>query len=85
MWTFISPVSGSFAPVKDNHLLNMNKPVMAKTNMRSIEKVRVKRNGIIIVQRINIKTLPKIGRDCQMMVICRCFSKISRDTLEKAN
>ena len=58
---------------------------MAKTNMRRIGKVRVKRNGIIIVQRINIKTLLKMGRDGQMMVICRRFSEISRDTFGKTN
>ena len=55
---------------------------MTKTKVRRIEKVRAKTNGIIIVQQINIKTLLRMGRDCQMMVICRCLSDISRDTSE---
>ena len=42
---------------------------MTKIKARRIEKARAKRNGIIIIQRINIKTLFRMGRDCQMMVI----------------
>ena len=38
---------------------------MAKTKVRRVEKVRDKMNGIIIVPRINIKTLLRIGRDCK--------------------
>ena len=43
---------------------------MTETKVRRMKKVRVKRNGIIIVQRINIEALLRMGRDCQMMVIC---------------
>ena len=67
------------------NLKSRNRPGIAKTNMRRIGKVRAKRNGIIIVQQINIKTLRKMGRDSQMMIICRRFSEISRDTFEKTN
>ena len=59
------------------HLLNRNKPGITKTKVGRIEKVRAKRNGIIIVQRINIKTLLRMGRDCQMMVICQRLFEIS--------
>ena len=55
---------------------------MTKTKARRIKQVRAKTNGIIIVQRINIKTLLRMGRDCQMMAICRRLSEISRDTSE---
>ena len=58
---------------------------MTKTKVRRIEKVRAKMNGIIIVQRINIKTLLRIGRDCQMMVICRRLSETSRETFVKTS
>ena len=50
--------------------MNRVKPWMAKTKARRIEKVIVKINGIIIVPRINMKTLHRIGRDCKK-VICR--------------
>ena len=73
----------SSAPTKEIHLKNRNKPVIAKTNMRRMIKVRAKRNGIIIIQQINIQTLLKMGMDCEMIVICRRLSEISRDTLEK--
>ena len=53
----------------DLHLKIRNKVGMTKSKARRIEKVRAKRNGIIIVQQINIKTLLRMGRDCQMMVI----------------
>ena len=56
---------------------------MANAKVRRIEKVTAKRNGIIIVKGINIKTLFRMGRDCQMMVICRRLCEISRDTSEK--
>ena len=71
--------------MKEGSLKSRNKPGMAKTNVRRIGKVRAKRNGIIIAQQINIKTLLKMGRGCQMMVICRRFSEISGDTFEKTN
>ena len=58
---------------------------MTKTKVRRIEKVRAKRNGIIIVQGISIKTLLRMGRDCQMMIICRRQYEISRDTSEKTD
>jgi len=69
----------------ESHLNDKNKPGMTKTNVRRIENVRAKRNGIIIVQRINTKTLLGMGRDWQMMVICRRLSEITRDTSEKAS
>ena len=40
---------------------------------------------MIIVPQINIKTLLRMGRDCQMMVICRRFSEISRDASLKTS
>ena len=51
--------------------------------VRRIGKVRAKINGIIIVQRMNIKTLPRMGRDFQMRGNCRRLSEISRDTSDK--
>ena len=47
-------------------------PGMTKAKVRTIEKMRARRNGIIIVKGINIKTLLKMGRGCQMKVIFRC-------------
>jgi hypothetical protein len=44
---------------------------MTKTKVRRMEKVSGRRNGVIIVNGINIKTLLKMGRGCQMMVIFR--------------
>ena len=41
-----------------------DKAGMTKSKVRRIEKARAKRNGIIIIQRIDIKTLLKMGRDC---------------------
>ena len=63
--------------------MSMNKPVVVKTKVIRIKKVRDKMSGIIIVQWINIKTLFRMGRDCQMMVICRRLSEITRDTSVK--
>ena len=79
MGTFISPILMYESSVvsMEYHLMKRNKPGMTKTKVRRIEKVRAKMNGIIIVQRINIKTLLRMGRDCQMMVICRRLSKTS--------
>ena len=56
---------------------------MTKTKVRRIEKVRAKINGIVIVQPIDIKTLLRMGRDCEMMVICRRLSETSRETFGK--
>ena len=56
---------------------------MTNTKVRRIEKVRAKRNGIIIVEQINIKIFVRMERDCQMMVIRRCLSDITRDNFEK--
>ena len=53
----------------ENHRNDRNIPGMAKTKVIRIEKVRVKMNGIIIVPRIDINTLLRIGRDCKI-VIC---------------
>ena len=65
------------------HLMDRNKPGMTNTKVRRIEKVRAKRNGIIIVQQIDIKTFHRMEKDCQMIVICRQLSEIFRDTSEK--
>ena len=56
-------------PSMTSHLMQMNIPGMAKTKARRIERERAKMTGIIIVPRININTLLRIGRDCKM-VIC---------------
>ena len=69
----------------EHHLRNKNKAAMTKSKTRTIGKARTKRNGIIIVQRINFKTLLRIGRDCQVMVICRHLSEIARYVSEKMN
>ena len=73
----------SSAKAMEDHLTTRNKPGMTKTKVRRIEKVRAKRNGIITVQRINIDTLLGIGRDCQMVVICRRLSENFRGTSDK--
>ena len=65
------------------HLPHRIKAGMIKTKARRIAKVRAKMNGIIIDQRINIKTLLRIGRDCQIMVICRRLSENFCNTLDK--
>ena len=49
---------------------------MTKTKVRRIEKVSARRNEAIIVKGINIKTLLKMLRDCQMMVNFRRQSEI---------
>ena len=56
---------------------------MTKTEVIRIEKTSAMRNGIIIVQSINIKNLLRMVRDGQMMVICRRLSEITRETFEK--
>ena len=56
---------------------------MTKAKVRRIEKIKAKRNRIIIIEGINIKTLLGMGRDCQMSVICRRLLEISRDMPEK--
>ena len=85
MGTLISPVSTLAVASMDTHLKNRNKAGMTKSKVRKIEKVIAKRNGIIIVQRINIKTLLRMERDCQMTVICRRLSENSRDNSEKTD
>ena len=70
MGTFISPVLKFSVISMETHLYNRNKPGMTKTKVRRIGKVRAKRNGIIIIEGISIKTLLRMGRDCQMMVTC---------------
>ena len=70
--TFISSMlmfSESTLPSISAHLNNRNKAGMTKTKVRRMEKVSARRNGIIIVKGIDIKTLLKMGRGCQMMVI----------------
>ena len=52
----------------ENHLMHRYIPGMAKTKVRRRENVRVKMNGIIIVPKINIKTLFRIGRDRKSVV-----------------
>ena len=83
--TFISPTlkSESYVENMDNHRANRNKPGMKKIKVRRIENVTAIMNGIVIVQHINIKILFRMGRDCQMKVICRRFSAIARDTSVK--
>ena len=56
---------------------------MTKSKVRRIKQVRANKNGIIIVQQIKVKTLLRMGRDCQVMVICRRLSEITRDNFEK--
>ena len=51
------------------HLKIINEAGMTKAKMRRIEIVRAKTNGIVIIQGINITTLPRMGRDCQTVVI----------------
>ena len=72
MSTFISPIMKfeSLVEIMVPHLTNRNKPGMTKTKVRRIEKMRAKMNGIIIIQRITITALLRMGRDCQMMMIC---------------
>ena len=53
---------------------------METTKVRRIGKVREKRHKIIIVKGIDIKTFPRMERDCQMGVT---ILEISRDTCEK--
>ena len=68
------------------HLKIRSEAGMTKSKMRKMKKKRTKRIGIIIVQRINIKTLPRVGRvgrDCQKMVICRRLVEISPVTSDK--
>ena len=74
--TFISTVlrTESAVVTMESHLKKRKKLRMEKTKMRRIERARAKVNGIVIVQPINIKTLIRTGRDCQMMVICRRLS-----------
>ena len=77
----MSPVLKSSVATIESHLANRNKPGMTKTKVRRIEKMREKRNGIIIVQSINIKNFSRRVRDCQV-VICGCLS-VTRDNFEK--
>ena len=81
----MSPVLKSSVASIEIHLMSMNKPGMSKIEVRKLRKERAKRNGIIIVQRINIETLLRMGRDCQMTVICRRLSNKFRDTSDKTN
>ena len=67
------------------HLTNRNKPGMTKIKVRKIEKLRAKINGIVIIQRITVKTLLRMGRDCQMMTVCRSLPEISRETSVKTS
>ena len=81
----MSPVLNLLRESMEVHLTNRNKPGMTKTKARRMEKVRIKMNGIIIVQPINIKTLLRMGKDCHMRVICRRLSRseiprLARDT-----
>ena len=77
------PVLNSLTAAMAAHLKIKNIPGMTKAEMRKIAKVRAKRNGIIIVHRINIKTLLKMGRVSQIRVISRRLSENFRDTSEK--
>ena len=79
----MSPILKSLVSPMEIHLKIRNKPGMTKTKVIKIAKVRMKRNGIIIVPRINIKTLLRKGGDCQMMIICRRLSENFRDTSDK--
>ena len=78
MGTFILPLYlvKSSNPSMEAHLAHSNMPGMAKTNKRRIEKMRAKKNTIVIVKQIGLKTLLKMGKDCQLKVI-------SRDNFEK--
>ena len=67
----------------ENHLNNRDKLGMTNTKVRRMEKVRAKITGIIIIASINIKSLLRMGKDCQMTVNCRHLSEIARDTIEK--
>ena len=83
--TFISPVlRKSESVVSMNvHLENRDKAGKTKTRVRRKKTVTEKRNGIIMMEGTNNKTLLRMGRDFQMVVICRRRSGISRDTFEK--
>ena len=68
------------------HLLIRNMVGMTKTSKVSRMGIMIaKRHGIIIVKEIDIKTLPRMERDCQMGVICRRLSEICLDTSEKTD
>ena len=83
--TFMSPSLKYVSSVvkMEIHLTYRNTQGITKTKVEKMAKVIAIINGIIIVQRINIRTLHRKGRDCQVMDICRHLSEIARGTFVK--